>query len=138
MAPKKVNLLDVAKAEYQAEVATAAAALELQAATREYQQAMIAEFERQSAPASAATIPGKKQKVRAKYPASEGKSPNGFSMKMVTGQIDAAMVEFHKQNRQWPTAEVVARLIDAPTKRVQEHIDWWREIGNAKRGNLYL
>lgn len=135
------DLLAQAQAEYQQEVSGAFAAAELEQAKAEYQRAMSAEFERLTAPAAAATAPAKKKKVRASYPDAEGKSANGFSLRMITGQIDQAMVDFKRQNGNWPSAEVVANLIHADAKRVAAHIAWWQSPENTPhrgRGPFYL
>jgi len=135
------EILSDAFADYQAEVAGDFAAAELEVAKGEYQAAMSAEFDRLTSPAQAAEVAVKAKKVRASYPDAAGKSPNGFSMRMITGQIDACMEAYKAQNGTYPSAAAVAALIHADAKRVQGHISWWQSPANTPhrgRGPFYL
>jgi len=125
-----------AKEQYQDEVAGEFARAELDQASAEYQTAMAHEAEQLEVQASGLT--DKRKKVRAVFPTAEGKSPNGFSLKMVTGQIDQCMMDGLKANGQYPTAAQVAALTGIPEKRVQEHISWWQSPPKAGKTPLYL
>jgi len=129
--------LTEAKELYQEEVAEDFARAELAQASAEYQTAMAHEAEQFEAQAAAAET-GKKKKVRAVFPTAEGKSPNGFSRRMVTGQIDQVMVDYKEQNGEWPTAAQVAVLTGIDEKRVNAHIKWWQAPKKSGKDPLYL
>ena len=150
---KKMKKLDLAKKAYQAEMDSIWQAAAAALAIKDYQRlaAQYQEDMAQEAAAKAEIIPFPKaqEKIRAKFPEADGLSPNGFSMRMASGQIDCALIAFRAAAGRYPNKAEGRQIIGLlnhfsikpmPQDRLAEHIRFWQgpKAASHKKGNLYL